>query len=67
MPAYEYTTDVITHGLLGRKEEEIDRRELEQRLNALGADGWEFDKLLQNVALHGEKDGHLLIFRRELG
>jgi hypothetical protein len=67
MPAYEYTTDVITHGLLGRKEEEIDRHELEQRLNALGADGWEFDKLLQNVALHGEKDGHLLIFRRELG
>jgi hypothetical protein len=66
MAAYEYRTDVITHGLLGRKEEEIDRRELEERLNALGAEGWEFDKLVRDVALHGEKDGHLLVFRREL-
>jgi hypothetical protein len=67
MPRYEYTTDVITHGLLGRKEEEIDRAELERRLNALGSEGWEFDKLVRDVALHGEKDGHLLIFRREVG
>jgi hypothetical protein len=66
MPRYEYTTDVVTHGLLGRKEEEIDRAELEKRLNALGAEGWEFDKLVRDVALHGEKDGHLLIFRREV-
>ena len=67
MPTFEYTTDVITHGLLGRKEEEIDRQELEARLNALGAEGWEFDKLIRAVALHNEKDGHLLIFRREVG
>jgi Domain of unknown function (DUF4177) len=66
MASYEYRTDVITHGLLGRKEEEIDRRELEERLNALGAEGWEFDKLVRDVALHGEKDGHLLVFKREL-
>ena len=26
MPNYEYTTEVITHGLLGRKDEEFDRR-----------------------------------------
>ena len=67
MPTYEYRTDVITHGLLGRKEEELDRREFEERLNALGAEGWEFEKLLTAMALHGEKDGHLLIFKRELG
>jgi hypothetical protein len=66
MPSFEYTTDVITHGLLGRKEEEIDRKELEKRLNALGAEGWEFDKLVRDIALHNEKDGHLLIFRREV-
>ena len=62
--AYEYKTDVLTHGLLGRKDEELDRGDLEKKLNALGAEGWEFDKLIPNLALHGEKDGHLLIFRR---
>ena len=67
MPTYEYRTDVITHGLLGRKEEELDRKEFEERLNALGAEGWEFEKLLTQMALHSEKDGHLLIFKRELG
>ncbi len=67
MPAYEYLTDVMTHGLLGRKEEELDRKEFEARLNALGAEGWEFERVLTQMALHGEKDGHLLIFKRELG
>ena len=66
MPTYEYRTDVITHGLLGRKEEELDRKEFEERLNALGAEGWEFEKVLTQMALHSEKDGHLLIFKREL-
>ncbi len=32
---------------------------------ALGADRWELEKLLIRMALHGEKDGHLLILRRE--
>jgi hypothetical protein len=64
MASYEYRTDVITHGFLGRKDEELDREALEKRLNELGAEGWEFDKLLPNLALHGEKDGHLLVFRR---
>jgi hypothetical protein len=67
MPAYEYATDVITHGLLGRQRDELDRRELEKRLNAHGAEGWQLDKLLTDVALHGEKDGHLLILRRAVG
>ena len=67
MPTYEYRTDVITHGLLGRKEEELDRKEFEEHLNALGAEGWEFEKVLTQMALHSEKDGHLLIFKRELG
>jgi hypothetical protein len=67
MPNYEYVTDVITHGFLGRKEEELDRKEFEQRLNALGAEGWEFEKLLMDVNLHREKDGHVIIFKRERG
>jgi hypothetical protein len=65
MPNYEYLTDVITHGLMGRKEEELDRKQLEERLNSLGAEGWELEKVLTHMALDGEKDGHLLIFKRE--
>ena len=66
MPAYEYKTSAISHGLMGRKREEIDRAELESQLNELGADGWELEKLVLDIAMHGEKDGHLLIFKRAL-
>ncbi len=62
---FEFTTAAISHGLMGRKSEEIDRAELEALLNEHGAEGWELDKLVLDVAMHGEKDGHLLIFRRE--
>ena len=65
MAAIEYTTAVITHGLMGRKSDEVDRAELEKVLNEHGANGWELDKLVLDVAMHGEKDGHLLVFRRD--
>ena len=64
MPGYEYTTAVITHGLMGRKHEEVDRGELTTVLNQHGAEGWELDKIMLDAAFHGEKDGHLLIFKR---
>ena len=64
MPAYEYTTAVITHGLMGRKREEVDREELTSVLNQHGAEGWELEKIVLDTAFHGEKDGHLLIFKR---
>ncbi len=64
MPAYQYTTAAISHGLMGRKSEELDREELEKLLNEHGAEGWELDRLILDVNLHGEKDGHLLIFKR---
>ena len=64
MPAYEYTTAVITHGLMGRKREEVDREELTSVLNQHGAEGWELDKLVLDASFHNEKDGHLLIFKR---
>jgi hypothetical protein len=67
MPTYEYRTEVLTHGFLGRKDEEFDRKEFEERLNKVGGEGWEFDKLIPNMALHGEKDGHLIVFKREHG
>ena len=64
MSTYEYTTSVITHGLLGRKEDELDRAELERELTERCAEGWEVVKVLTDMALHGERDGHLLLFKR---
>ena len=66
MATWEYTTHVITHGLLGRKEEELDRAELERALSELGAQGWELATAFLDVALHREKDGHLLLFKRRV-
>jgi hypothetical protein len=65
MSTFEYTTSVITHGFLGRKEDELDRGELERELNRMGAEGWELVKVMTDMALHREKDGHLLLFRRQ--
>ena len=62
--SWEYTTSVIHHGLLGKNRDEIDRAAVEQRLNELGAQGWELVKILTDQAMHGEKDGHLLVFKR---
>jgi hypothetical protein len=64
MHRYEYATSVITHGLLGRKEDEIDRTELERELNRMGSEGWELVRIMTGMALHREKDGHLLLFKR---
>jgi len=65
MSSYEYMTTVVTHGFLGRKEDELDRAELERELNRMGAEGWELVKVITGMALHGEKDGHLLLFKRQ--
>ena len=67
MSTFEYTTTVITHGFLGRKDEELDREALEKELNRMGGEGWELVKVLTTMALHGEKDGHLLLFKRAAG
>jgi hypothetical protein len=61
---FEYTTASINHGLMGRKAEEVDREELTKILNEHGAEGWELDKLMFDISFHGEKDGHLLVFKR---
>jgi Domain of unknown function (DUF4177) len=63
---WEYTTSVITHGLLGRKEEELDRKEFERSLAELGAEGWELATVFLDANLHREKDGHVLVFKRRV-
>lgn len=64
MGQWEYTTSVITHGFMGRQSDELNRKELEQSLNELGVDGWEFATAFLDVNLHREKDGHVLLFKR---
>jgi hypothetical protein len=64
MPGYQYTTVVMTHGFMGRKSDELDRSEFERNLNEMGAQGWELEKVLLDINLHREKDGHVLIFKR---
>jgi Domain of unknown function (DUF4177) len=63
---WEYTTSVVTHGFLGRKEEELDRPEFEQALQALGAEGWELATVFLDMQLHREKNGHVLVFKRRV-
>jgi Domain of unknown function (DUF4177) len=67
MGSWQYTTTVVTHGFLGRQSEELNREELEQALNELGAEGWELATAFLDTALHGEKDGHVLVFKRWVG
>jgi hypothetical protein len=64
MAAFEYTTTVLTHGFMGRKSEELDRTEFQRALNEMGAQGWELEKVLTDMNLHREKDGHVLVFKR---
>ncbi|MBA2629441.1 MAG: DUF4177 domain-containing protein [Thermoleophilaceae bacterium] len=66
MATWEYTTATITHGLMGRQREELNRGEFEQTLTALGAEGWELATAFLDVALHREKDGHVLVFKRRV-
>ena len=66
MSTFQYTTTVLTHGLLGRKSDELDRTELDKGLNEMGAQGWELVKVLTDMNLHREKDGHVLLFKRAL-
>ena len=43
---------------------ELRRDDLEQQFNALGTEGYELAWVLMNQNLHGEKDGHVVIFKR---
>ena len=66
MPGWDYKLVVLTGGFMGRHKEELRRDVLEQQFDGLGRDGWELSWILMNQALHGEKDGHVVIFKRPL-
>jgi Domain of unknown function (DUF4177) len=63
---WDYKTVVLTGGFMGRHKEELRREQLELPFDQLGSEGWELAWVLMNQALHGEKDGHVVIFKRPL-
>ncbi len=67
MTTWQYTTTVVTHGFMGRQSDEINRKEFEAELSRLGAEGWELATVFLDVALHREKDGHVMVFKRPVG
>lgn len=50
----------------GAAQRRIRRGALELQFDELGRDGWELSWILMNQSLHGEKDGHVVIFKRPL-
>jgi hypothetical protein len=66
MTKWDYKTVVLTGGFMGRHKEELKRQDLEKEFDALGQDGWELSWILMNQTLQGEKDGHVVIFKRPL-
>ncbi len=63
---WDYKTVVLTGGFMGRHKEELNRPAFEAHLDQLGASGYELCWVLLEQALHGEKDGHVLIFKRPI-
>jgi hypothetical protein len=63
---WDYKTVVLTHGLMGWTKDELDRPKFEAALDELGNDGYELSWVLMNQKLHGEKDGHVFIFKRRM-
>ena len=66
MERWDYKTVVLTGGFMGRHKEELKRTDLEAQFDELGRDGWELCWILMNQALQGEKDGHVVVFKRPL-
>ncbi len=64
MPKFEYTTEVLT-SMVGRDKLRVD--DLEDVLGKYGADGWELVSLILDADVRAKRDGHLLVFKREVG
>jgi hypothetical protein len=62
MATFEYKTEVLT-SMMGRDKLRVD--DLEDTLKKYGADGWELVSLTIDADVRAERDGHLLIFKRQ--
>jgi hypothetical protein len=63
MATYEYKTEVLT-SMVGRDKLRVD--DLEDTLQKFGADGWELVSLTLDADIRSSRDGHLLIFKRQI-
>jgi hypothetical protein len=64
MTNYEYKTEVLT-SMVGRDKLRVS--DLEDVLQKYGAEGWELASLNLDADVRGERDGHLLVFKRAVG
>lgn len=62
MATFEYKTEVLT-SMVGRDKLRMD--DLDDLLKKAGAEGWELVSLNINADLQGERDGHLVVFKRQ--
>lgn len=62
--AWEYRTELIQHGFIGWRSEQVDLRKLQARLDELGEDGWELVHVSWNHRVRRTHGGHLLLFKR---
>ena len=63
---WEYRTELLEHGFMGWRSEQIDLEVLQERLDTLGTDGWELVNVSWNHRVRRKHGGHLLIFKRPL-
>ena len=64
MPQFDYKTEVLT-SMVGRDKLRID--DFEDTLRRYGDDGWELVACNLDADVRGNRDGHLLIFKRPRG
>lgn len=60
----EYKTEVLT-SVVGREKLRVD--DLDTVLQQSAAEGWELVSLSLDANLRGQRDGHLLVFKRDTG
>jgi hypothetical protein len=61
MAKFEYRTEVLT-SMMGR--DKLRAGDLEDLLRQYGDDGWELVSLNLDADIRGQRDGHLLVFKR---
>jgi hypothetical protein len=61
MIRFEYRTEVLT-SMVGRDKLRVG--DLEDTLRKFGDDGWELASLTLDADIRGDRDGHLLVFKR---
>ena len=62
---WDYHVEVITHSM-GFRGDKLKVSDLEKRLDELGRQGFELAAARWDADLSGQRDGHMLIFKRRI-